>query len=80
VAAVDGGVVSDDILAALTAERYDGRWWKTRRDVAADNERRRSADAIGDSWLSDDEVTTARRRRELLAACEPITATDEASA
>ena len=39
----------DELLDALTAERYDNRWWVTR-----------NADET-----PDDEVTTARRRRLL---------------
>ena len=44
-----GGVTRDELLDALTAERYDNRWWVTR-----------TADET-----PDDEVTTARRRRLL---------------
>jgi len=43
----------DDLLAALTAERYDNRWWST------DTARARRAEPV------DDELTTARRRRLL---------------
>jgi hypothetical protein len=40
----------DDFLAALTAERYDNRWWTGRPPTPPP---------------SDDEVTCARRRKVL---------------
>jgi hypothetical protein len=44
--------MSADLLAALTAERYDNRWWKTKPT---------------DDAATDDDMTTARRRRALAA-------------
>ena len=39
----------EELLDALTAERYDNRWWTTKPTAA-----------------NEDEVTCARRRRELV--------------
>jgi hypothetical protein len=57
----------DELLAALTAERYDGRWWKTAARVEV------SADPVPtESIVHDDELTTARRRRLLVEAHEAL--------
>lgn len=44
--------MSADLLAALNAERYDNRWWKTRATEEA---------------ATDNDITTAQRRRALAA-------------
>lgn len=50
----------DELLAALTAERYDNRWWKsTPADVAVD-----------------DEVLAARRRRRMAEDYDLLNATE----
>lgn len=41
----------DELLAALTVERYDNRWWTTRETAAP----------------VDDDLIRARRRREMAA-------------
>lgn len=41
----------DELVAALTVERYDNRWWKTPESVVS----------------TDDDLTCARRRREMVA-------------
>lgn len=41
----------DELLAALTVERYDNRWWTTAAAARA----------------PDDDLTCARRRREMAA-------------
>lgn len=43
----------DELLAALTAERYDNRWW-------SDETRRAESEVCDDS-----DVATARRRRQM---------------
>lgn len=56
-------MTKDELLEALLIERQDNRWW-----------RHRPAPVRPATWEAeqfvDDEVTCARRRRELLAACD----------
>ncbi len=50
----------DELLAALLVERYDNRWWTTPPHDPG------SVGALtGHSDQSDDDLTIARRRREL---------------
>lgn len=44
----------DELLQSLLVERYDHRWWKTPEPAEA----------------SDDDLTCARRRREMVADFE----------
>ena len=46
---------NEDLLAALTKERYDNRWWTTRPEQPE---------------LDDSEIACARRRRQLAEAFE----------
>lgn len=46
----------DELLAALTVERYDNRWWTTPTPTQA----------------PDDDLTCARRRREMVADFEAL--------
>lgn len=53
----------DELLAALNAERYgNGAWFKTPAPG-----RQRPPEALDSSAYDDNDITTARRRRELLA-------------
>ena len=57
----------DELLAALTAERYDNRWWTDKRkaDEAA--------------VVDDSDVTTAKRRRDMAADFERNNGSGEAA-
>ena len=52
----------EELLEQLLIERYTNPWWTTRADPSR-------APAVAHEW-DDCEITTARRRRELLAATE----------
>ena len=53
-----------DLLAALTVERQTGPWWRRHAD------HRPAVDLTPELLLRDDDVTCARRRRELVADYE----------
>ncbi|HKY59259.1 MAG TPA: hypothetical protein VJL80_14575 [Aeromicrobium sp.] len=61
----------DELLAALLVERYDQTWWKT-----PDPWTRRGEPVA----VEDDDVTRARRRRELLAAVDHTQIEEEETA
>jgi hypothetical protein len=64
----------DELLAALTAERYDNRWWTTpepRRDP--------DTESVPIEW-GDDDLIRARRKRDLLAAVDHTNTKQEESA
>ena len=52
------------LLAALTVERQTGPWWRRHAD------HRPAVDLTPELLLRDDDVTCARRRRELVADYE----------
>lgn len=57
----------EELLTALLVERYTNPWWVTPSEVAADNAWRRVLS--GTTVTHDDnELTCARRRRELVEA------------
>lgn len=56
-------MTKDELLAQLLIERYDNRWWRHRPTKA------RPATWVADQFV-DDDITCARRRRDLLAAMD----------